>query len=206
MRLWRGRGNVSAAPRRSPRGGAIGHNDLTMRALFFVAGSLIFAAACATGGGEGGDDDGSSSSSTSASSGAAGGSSSSGSSTSSSSSGDPPCEQPNHLCGGICVGNTVETGCHQSPDCQACPAPMHGTPSCTDDGYCDLSCAAPYEKMGISCVCPMECCTDADCSGSDEVCDNNTCIVPCDATECFLICELLMQVGGCVNNMCTCAP
>ena len=150
-------------------------------------------------------------SSTSASSTTAAGStsaSSSASTSASSSSGGPMCDSDEHLCGGICAGNTTQTGCFQSVTCAPCAAPpIHGTSTCSAAGLCDFTCGSGYTKSGNSCVCDSECCSDADCANGAS-CSGGTCSdpppPPCDDNACILECAAFFCVGICLGDTCTC--
>ncbi|MCA9623383.1 MAG: hypothetical protein KC731_30390, partial [Myxococcales bacterium] len=115
----------------------------------------------------------------------------------------PQCNAPQHLCGGICVGNTPATGCYQSMSCTACPNVPNGTATCTMDGYCGANCNPGYMPSGTTCVCQSQCCSDADC-GSGSSCQNGTCVADCDQALCIAACLLQMKVGICVSNSCVC--
>jgi hypothetical protein len=117
--------------------------------------------------------------------------------------GGPMCDPPEHLCGGICVGNTPQTGCYQSTTCTACPSVINGTTTCTAGGLCDFTCTSPYVKNGPSCSCPTQCCSNADCSGG-ATCDNGQCVEPCDQALCIFNCGLQNKVGVCQGNQCIC--
>ena len=117
--------------------------------------------------------------------------------------GSPMCTPPEHLCGGICVGNTPQTGCYQSTSCNPCPFVTNGTTKCTNDGLCDFDCAAPYVKSGSICSCPTQCCSNADCSGG-ATCENGQCVEPCDQVLCTALCLIQNKVGLCQNNQCVC--
>lgn len=117
----------------------------------------------------------------------------------------PTCNPPNHLCGGICVDNTPATGCTNSVDCTPCQAVLNGTSICSPTGDCDVTCNAPYQKNGLTCMCPTACCTDAECGGS--TCVNGTCTTPpsCDLALCLIICFAASQSPGiCVGDQCVC--
>ena len=172
-----------------------------------LAGSV--AAGCATGvedsdgsGGSSGDDTNASSSTASSSSSSSQASSSS-SSASSSGSGNPMCGPKEHLCGGICAPNSVQTGCYQSQDCLPCATVQNGTVKCSEDGLCDVDCTSGYVKSGNTCQCATQCCSDSDC-GSGQQCDNGQCITPCDPAACILQCLFLEKIGVCENNQCVC--
>lgn len=118
----------------------------------------------------------------------------------------PECDPPGHLCGGICVGNTPATGCYQSSTCASCPTPTNGTATCTMDGQCAAQCNSPYVPNGASCICPMQCCSDADCGGGGSVCQSGTCTTPqtCDQVQCTAICLIQGLFGICQGNQCLC--
>jgi hypothetical protein len=139
-------------------------------------------------------------------------SSSSSSSATSSSSGGMNCGPMEHLCNGVCNGNTPATGCFTSVSCSPCVAPANGTSSCTAAGVCDFSCNFGYNKSGNACVCAQQCCSNADCpagetcaggvcSGGGGMCDANDC-----QAQCFLICFPQMKIGfgTCNGNVCDC--
>ena len=191
------------------------------------------AGACATGGGESNIDDttssGDSSSNGSGSGGGGGGKSDNPSGSTTSGGGDggggpgsggagngsgsggsggdpgPTCSPPEHMCGGICVGNTPATGCYQSVSCTPCPNVTNGSAICSMDGNCDVMCNAPYVPQGLACVCPTQCCSNADC-GSNANCVNGTCEQQgsCDPVACAAICLLQMAIGICQGNQCIC--
>lgn len=115
--------------------------------------------------------------------------------------GEPMCGAGEHFCGGICVGNTPQTGCHQSTSCAACPPVANGTTKCSPEGICDFDCASPYVKSGSVCSCPTQCCTNADCGGS-ATCENGQCIEPCDEGACILSC--FPDFGVCLADQCVC--
>ena len=117
----------------------------------------------------------------------------------------PQCDPPNHMCGGICVGNTPATGCYQSQSCAACPNPVNGTASCSIDGACAAMCNAPYVAQGNSCVCPQQCCSNNDCGGG-ATCQNGTCVQPmtCDQVQCTALCLIQGKFGLCQGNSCVC--
>lgn len=102
------------------------------------------------------------------------------------------CEAPEKPCGGICVGNQVETGCSATPSCDPCPSPSsNGVAVCTPQGACAVECDDPYVPSGSECVCPGECCDDLDC-GSSEVCADNQCTDDCSpGSEAFTVCTIL---------------
>jgi hypothetical protein len=149
-----------------------------------------------------------SSSATSSTSSGSGSSSATSSSAASSGSGGSPCDADEHLCGGICSGNTPQTGCFQSVTCAACAAPpIHGSVTCSSAGLCDFTCGAGYTKSGNSCVCANECCSDSDC-GNGASCDGGVCgeppPPPCDDAACAFECGLYLCVGICLGDICTC--
>jgi hypothetical protein len=117
----------------------------------------------------------------------------------------PVCDPPNHLCGGICVGNTPQTGCYQSQSCTACPTPTNGSATCAADGTCAAMCNAPYVAQGASCVCPQQCCSNNDCGGG-ATCQNGTCVQPmtCDQVLCTALCLVQGKFGLCQGNTCLC--
>jgi len=118
----------------------------------------------------------------------------------------PTCGATEHLCGGICTGNTPATGCYQSVDCTACPNVPNGTATCDANGLCAATCNSPYVPSGNSCICPNQCCTNADCPTSGSTCDNGTCVEPstCDQALCIALCGLQSKIGVCLGDQCTC--
>ncbi len=126
-------------------------------------------------------------------------------SSSSSSSGGGDCGAMEHKCGGVCTGNTPQTGCYTSASCAACPSPANGTSTCTPNGTCDITCNFGFIKSGNACVCDpnaQQCCTNNDCNAG-ETCQNNQCIAPpCDQNLCIIQC--FPGLGICVGNVCTC--
>jgi hypothetical protein len=157
--------------------------------------------ACATGTGDDGDGGvGAAGPSSSSSAGNGGGP------ASSSSSGGPSCQPDEHLCGGLCTGNTVESGCSQSTDCAPCPTDPNGTTSCTTEGLCQLDCAMPYLRIGDTCDCATECCANSDCD-VDEICEMGACKVDCSmGTQTYTYCLALcgVQNMSCDPITCTC--
>lgn len=115
----------------------------------------------------------------------------------------PTCDPPQHLCGGICTGNTPATGCYQSLSCDPCPTVVNGTATCDTNGQCAAMCNSPYVPSGTSCVCPNQCCSDADC-GSGASCQSGACVQDCDEGACIAVCLIQGKVGVCVSNQCTC--
>ena len=117
----------------------------------------------------------------------------------------PTCDPPQHLCGGICTGNTPATGCYQSVSCTPCPTVTNGSATCDANGQCAAMCNSPYVANGNQCVCPSQCCTNADCSGN-ATCQNGTCVQQstCDEGLCIFQCGLQSMFGVCVNDMCVC--
>jgi len=154
---------------------------------------------------------GMSSSSTASSMGGMGGdpSSSSSSSSSSSTGTGSMCPPMQHVCGGICVGNTPDTGCFGSTNCTACPTPLNGASKCDTAGQCDFYCNVGYTKSGSQCVCMTACCIDTDCSNG-QTCSGGTCSTPCDQTQCQFTCTFQcatmnkIGTGTCTANGCTC--
>jgi hypothetical protein len=114
------------------------------------------------------------------------------------------CNPPEHLCGGVCAGNTPQTGCYTSSACTPCAPVQNGTTNCTAAGTCDFICASPYAKSGTQCVCPTECCVAADC-GSNP-CEGGVCKVPCNALGCAIGCAAQgYATGMCLTEYtCTC--
>ena len=117
----------------------------------------------------------------------------------------PTCDPPQHLCGGICTGNTPATGCYQSVDCTPCPTVTNGTAACDNNGLCAAMCNSPYVANGAQCVCPSQCCTNADC-GNNASCQNGACVPDptCDEPLCIFQCGLQNKLGICINDMCAC--
>lgn len=157
--------------------------------------------------GDGVGSTGAGASSSSSSGGSEGGGSASGGASASSTGagGSQDCPADQHFCGGVCTGNTPQTGCFKSVACTACVAPAMGTSTCTATGDCDFTCGSGYMKSGSSCVCANECCTNADCSG-DDTCVSGSCEPPaptCDQALCLVTC--FPGVGICVGSMCVCA-
>lgn len=116
------------------------------------------------------------------------------------------CQAMEHVCNGMCAGNTIQTGCFGDPTCTPCPpAPVNGTETCSAQGTCDFTCTNNYKKSGNACVCALACCADSDCPKGDT-CSNGTCMAPpsCDMTLCIASCILQMKIGICVNNQCVC--
>lgn len=117
----------------------------------------------------------------------------------------PTCDPPQHLCGGICTGNTPATGCYQSVDCTPCPTVTNGSATCDANGLCAAMCNSPYVANGNQCVCPSQCCTNADC-GNNASCQNGTCVQDpsCDEPLCIIQCAVQNKVGICISNNCVC--
>ena len=117
------------------------------------------------------------------------------------------CGPDEHFCGGVCTGNTPGTGCAQSASCDPCPAPEHGTPTCTATGTCEFTCNDGFNDVGGACQCASQCCSSADCSGGN-VCSSGTCQPPpCYLQDCFESCLLSLKCGGfCIGNTCVCNP
>ena len=155
----------------------------------WLAGVLVLAAApgCAQGsdddlgdpGGTGPGSGGSSGTGGPAATGAGGSATTGGGGMGSGGSGSP-CGAQEHMCGGICTGNTPESGCFSNTTCDPCTAPANGTATCTTTGLCDFECTAPYQKNGAACTCPSMCCSNAECTGGLQ-CMSGTCAC---ATEC----------------------
>jgi len=120
------------------------------------------------------------------------------------------CTPPEHLCGGICVGNTVETGCTSSVDCSPCPQPTaNGTATCTTNGACSLECDMGYTAVGNDCVCATECCSESDCASGEVCTEQGQCTSDCQFLSnpegffaCQAICAILNQ--SCVSSSCSC--
>jgi hypothetical protein len=116
------------------------------------------------------------------------------------------CGASEHLCSGICTGNTPATGCFTSQTCSACGAVQNGSPYCTPQGFCDVSCNAGYQPTGYSCVCSSMCCKDTDCAAG-QTCMSGTCSGgggTCDPFTCTASCILQMKIGTCIGNTCVC--
>lgn len=137
-----------------------------------------------------------------------------------------PCGAQEHMCGGICTGNTPASGCFGSNTCDPCQAPANGTATCTTTGLCDFECAAPYQKSGAACTCAQMCCSNAECTGG-TTCMNGTCqcateccaasdcasyqtcsggSCACDQAACLTYCITMGLVGVCnpINQQCVC--
>lgn len=167
----------------------------------------------ATTSGAGGSSSTETTSSTTASSSTTSGSSSS--STSASTGTGMGCPAGQHLCGGVCAGNTPQTGCFGSSNCAPCmAAPVNSTSICTDNGTCDFTCGGGYVKNGNACVCGTAvCCADSDCGGNGSTCVGGNCTVPatCDgfqcATSCLAYCLFTKGtpgLGACLFGNCNC--
>lgn len=119
------------------------------------------------------------------------------------------CAPPQHLCNGMCAGNTIQTGCYASVSCVPCPqSPANGTEVCSAAGQCDFNCNAGYMKSGGGCVCATQCCADADCPAG-STCVGGSCQqqASCDQAVCAAFCIIQCMgfgIGLCVNNLCTC--
>lgn len=127
------------------------------------------------------------------------------------------CPAMQHFCGGICAGNTPQTGCYGSTTCTACDGnavPTGGILICNAQGACDFDCTTGYTKSGNQCVCQTQCCSDADCA-SGEVCMNGTCQGStttgggsCDPNACTAGCLVMcfpgFGVGICLGGACQC--
>jgi hypothetical protein len=78
--------------------------------------------------------------------------------------------------------------------------------TCSANGECDFTCAAPYQKAGNACVCQQSCCSDDDCDGTatcqggqcqgGETCDDFECGLECVAEGCLF--------GACDGDTCLC--
>jgi hypothetical protein len=159
---------------------------------------------------------GASGSTTAGSGGATSGASTSGSTTSSGTGtatgagggggeggGGNECGANQHSCGGICTGNTPQTGCFTSSTCTACTAPQNGSSICSIDGECDFTCAAGYQQNGNTCSCAQQCCSNADCPAG-ETCGGGVCSgPPCDMNACIAQCIIMGCVGVCMGD-CVC--
>jgi hypothetical protein len=135
---------------------------------------------------------------------------SSSSSSASASSGGGMCGAGQHMCPAGCTGNTPESGCLQSPDCAACPVVANGKPTCNAQGLCDVSCNSGYNKSGNTCVCPQQCCSNAECA-SGQTCMGGTCSGgssssggSCDQAACLAQCFIQGKVGICGPSGCMC--
>jgi hypothetical protein len=130
-----------------------------------------------------------------------------GASSTGGSAGSGGCGPGKHFCGGLCAGNTPETGCSQSASCEPCPVPAHAAPACTETGSCDFTCLDDYHEVDGQCRCALECCSSLDCSGG-LVCSGGTCQPPpCYALDCIETCVWSLKCGGiCVGDTCTCFP
>lgn len=111
-----------------------------------------------------------------------------------------------HVCDGMCVENTPQTGCATSVDCTPCTVPPHGTiATCDQGGHCDFGCQPGYEKQFKSCKCKTDCCENSDCP-SGKTCNTGVCVGPgCDPAECNALClaQCMLQnkVGSGVCTM-----
>ena len=126
--------------------------------------------------------------------------------TTTTTTGTGECGPDQHLCGGVCTGNTPGTGCLSSASCTPCPTTANGAPTCSAQGTCDVTCNSGYNKVGMQCQCAAQCCSAADCP-SGQTCNGGVCetpTVPCDEQACFLQCFAQMQVGTCVADICVC--
>jgi hypothetical protein len=126
-----------------------------------------------------------------------------------SSSSGTMCGMTEHVCSGMCAGNTIQTGCFGSASCAPCPAaPTHGTENCNASGQCAFSCDTNYVPSGASCVCSLACCADSDCAGG--TCVGGQCQSACDSSSCqagcVFQCALQMKVGigQCQGANCVC--
>ncbi len=137
--------------------------------------------------------------------------SSSSSSTSASTTGGGACGAGQHMCPTGCMGNTPETGCLQSATCAACPAVANGKTTCNAQGLCDVSCDSGYNKNGNTCVCPLSCCSNAECAAG-QTCMGGTCSGSstssgggsCDQFACTAQCLLQNKFGICGPSGCMC--
>lgn len=117
--------------------------------------------------------------------------------------GGPECGANQHSCGGICTGNTPQTGCFTSSTCVACTPPQNGTAICSIDGECDFTCPAGYQQNGNACSCAQQCCSNADCPAG-ETCGGGVCSGPaCDMNACIAQCIIMGCVGICMGD-CVC--
>ncbi|MEM9874924.1 MAG: hypothetical protein AAF928_08515, partial [Myxococcota bacterium] len=118
----------------------------------------------------------------------------------------PTCTPPQHLCDGMCVGNTVASGCTNSVTCDPCPEPSsNGAATCTPNGDCSVACDAGYTAVGGQCQCATECCSEADCSGNEVCTAQGQCTSDCGLLSNpagFLACNLFCQVinSSCASN------
>jgi hypothetical protein len=140
-----------------------------------------------------------------------------------SSSSGVTCFFPQHLCGGMCVDNTVATGCANSIACSPCPTPTHGTAACNSGGACDVTCPAGYAPNASKTDCdaippPPTCCDDSDCA-IFTICLDGYCKNPlgatCDPAQCDVFCKCTSggtptSTGQCMKNVfvweCLCSP
>jgi hypothetical protein len=133
------------------------------------------------------------------------------------------CVWPQHLCGGTCAGNTIDTGCSASTTCDPCPTPTHGTAVCATQGTCDLKCDTGYQANATKTDCeaippPPECCNDSECPFA-TICLDGYCRSPfasaCDPARCNVFCQCTtggtpQSTGMCNLNVivweCLCSP
>ncbi|MCA9581714.1 MAG: hypothetical protein KC416_07955 [Myxococcales bacterium] len=110
----------------------------------------------------------------------------------------PECDSGEHICGSECVAdeeNTPDVGCRRGCGSPCTPPEDgRGEATCSPDGFCDVSCTAPYAKVGGQCECDegITCesagaqCGDIDdgcggtitcgeCGGEGESCSQNQC-------------------------------
>ncbi|AKT42591.1 uncharacterized protein CMC5_068180 [Chondromyces crocatus] len=186
-----------------------------LAALWLTAMAVVAAGGCATGtegfgestgtnGGDGGSDEPTTTSTSSAGLGGAGGAGGDPTTTTSSGMGGSgagnPCGPQEHQCGGICVGNTPQTGCAGSTTCSPCVAPSNGVAVCTPDGLCDFQCNTPYQKNGGACQCTNQCCSNNDCQGGLS-CSNGVCV--CQA-QCCSDAQCSNPTTSCSGGTCAC--
>jgi len=159
-----------------------------------------------SGGGSGGSGAGTTTSSSSTTSSTSSTTTTTTSSTTTSTSTGPGCGAQEHLCGGVCAGNTPATGCYTSASCAACTEPPNGAATCSAQGTCDAICDPGYQKVGAACQCASQCCTDADCAAG-QTCSGGTCTSSqsCDMATCLAMCIMQGMIGACINDQCICA-
>jgi len=117
------------------------------------------------------------------------------------------CPAGQHMCPAGCMANTPETGCLTSQTCAPCAAVANGKTTCNAQGLCDVSCNSGYNKSGNACVCPQQCCSNAECAAG-QTCNAGTCGGgggTCDDAACFAQCVIMGKFGGvCAGGTCTC--
>lgn len=112
--------------------------------------------------------------------------------------GPPGCPSGQHVCGGGCVDdlmNTPENGCRLGCG-EACQVPTGGVATCSDEGLCELGCDPPFVLMDDTCVCEPRTCEDvgAECGAPDDGCGT-----PLDCGSC-------MGDAVCIMGACGCMP